>query len=66
MSLRGDARYRLAEMRGLLIEAGRAQLLPDPGIATVVTGPLRWLARALRGQGDAEQRAAVRPLGRSR
>jgi hypothetical protein len=65
MSLRADARYRLAEMRGLLIEAGRAQLVPDPGIPTVAAAPLRWIARAVRGQGDAGERSAVRPLDRS-
>ena len=65
MSLRADARYRLAEMRGLLVEAGRMQLEPDPGIGPLATAPLRWAARAARGRGDDESRSAVRPLDRT-
>ena len=57
MSLRGDARYRLAEMRGLLVEAGRMQLEPDPGIGSLATAPLRWAARGVRGGEDDESRS---------
>jgi Uncharacterised nucleotidyltransferase len=65
MSLRADARYRLAEMKGLLLEAGRAQLVPDPGVGSLVASPLRWAARAIRGAGDPDERSTVRPLDRT-
>jgi hypothetical protein len=48
MALRTDWRYRAAEARGLLLDAGRRGLEPAPGVTVLVSGPLRWLARSAR------------------
>ena len=46
--LRRDGAYRREEARRLLLDAGRAQAVPDPGAAVLVTAPLRWAARGGR------------------
>ena len=48
LALRADARYRLNELRLLLLTAGRAQAIEDPGLAELVAGPVRWSRRAAR------------------
>ena len=48
LALRADARYRLNELRLLLLTAGRAQAIEDPGLAELVAGPVRWSRRAVR------------------
>jgi hypothetical protein len=45
MSLRPDRGYRAAELYRMLLEAGRRQLDPDPGLTAIASGPLHWLAR---------------------
>jgi len=55
LAMRTDARYRLAELRLLLLSAGRAHAVEDPGVADLVGGPFRWVRRSarrrLRGRG---------------
>ncbi len=46
MSLRADRRYQATELYRMLLEAGRRQLDPDPGLTAIAGGPLRWLARS--------------------
>jgi hypothetical protein len=48
LALRRDARYRLDELRLMLLSAGRAQGVEDPGLADLVGGPLRWVRRSAR------------------
>jgi putative nucleotidyltransferase-like protein len=48
LALRPDARYRLEELRLLLLSAGRAQAVEDPGLADLAAGPLHWTRRATR------------------
>jgi hypothetical protein len=57
LSLSRDARYRLDELRLLLLLAGRAQGVEDPGLVDLVAGPLSWTrrsARRLRGRRAAQ------------
>jgi hypothetical protein len=54
LALRTDARYRLDEARLLLLAAGRAQAVENPGLRELAAGPLRWTrrtARRLAGRG---------------
>lgn len=46
--LRGDRGYRLAEARGMLLEAGQAHTVPDPRASVLLAGPARWAARRLQ------------------
>jgi hypothetical protein len=48
LSMRGDPRYRLDELRLLLLSAGRAHGVENPGIADLAQGPLRWARRSAR------------------
>ena len=48
LALRRDARYRLDELRLILLTAGRAHGVEDPGLAELVEGPLRWVRRSAR------------------
>jgi putative nucleotidyltransferase-like protein len=48
LALRADARYRLEELRLLLLSAGRAQGVPDPGLVDLAAGPFRWTRRTAR------------------
>jgi hypothetical protein len=48
LALRRDVRYRLDELRLLLLSAGRAQGVEDPGLAELASGPLRWVGRTAR------------------
>ena len=48
LALRADARYRLEELRVLLLSAARAQTIEDPGLFELAAGPLRWTRRAAR------------------
>lgn len=48
LALRRDARYRLEEARLLLLSAGRAQGVEDPGLLEMAAGPLRWTRRTAR------------------
>jgi Uncharacterised nucleotidyltransferase len=48
LALRPDAGYRLAELRLLLLSAGRAHGVEDPGLRDVLAGPLRWTRRSAR------------------
>ena len=48
LALRRDARYRLDELRQLLILAGRSQDIEDPSVLDLAAGPLRWSQRAAR------------------
>jgi hypothetical protein len=48
LAMRSDTRYRLGELRLLLLSAGRAQSVEDPGMAELVGGPLRWVRRSVR------------------
>jgi hypothetical protein len=48
LALRRDARYAVEEARLLLLSAGRAQEVEDPGLAELALGPLRWVRRTAR------------------
>ena len=48
LALRADARYRLEELRQLLLSAGRAHAREDPGLGELAAGPVRWAARNAR------------------
>jgi hypothetical protein len=48
LALRRDLAYRRDEVRLLLLEAGRAHAVEDPGPAELLGGPLRWARRAGR------------------
>jgi hypothetical protein len=64
LALRRDARYRIEEMRLLLLSAGRAQGVEDPGPLEMAAGPLRWARRVARRAG-ARARAARSGRGRA-
>jgi hypothetical protein len=48
LALRRDARYRFEEVRLLLLSAGRAQGVDDPGLLEMAAGPVRWTRRTAR------------------
>ena len=48
LSVSRDTRYRLDELRLLLLLAGRAQGVEDPGLIDLVAGPLSWTRRSAR------------------
>ncbi|HEX2088038.1 MAG TPA: nucleotidyltransferase family protein [Solirubrobacteraceae bacterium] len=48
LAIRGDAAHRREELRLLLLTAGRAHAVPDPGAAELATAPLRWARRLVR------------------
>jgi hypothetical protein len=50
LALRPDLAYRRDELRLLLLDAGRAHAVEDPGVAELLGGPLRWASRAVRRQ----------------
>ena len=51
LALRRDLGYRLSELRLLLLSAGRAQGVEDPGLLELAAGPLRWSRRTARRRG---------------
>ena len=62
LAARGDTAFRLEELRLLLLVAGRAQGVENPGFAELAGGPLRWVRRTAR---RLARRAAEHPLGRA-
>lgn len=48
LALRRDARYRIEELRLLLLSAGRAQGVENPGVLEMAAGPVRWTRRTAR------------------
>ena len=48
VAARTDTRYRREELRILLLRAGRAATVPDPGFRTASLGPARWAVRIAR------------------
>jgi putative nucleotidyltransferase-like protein len=48
LALRRDARYRLDELRVLLLSAGRVHGVEDPGLVEIARGPLSWTRRSAR------------------
>jgi hypothetical protein len=48
LALRPDAAYRLEELRLLLLSAGRAQGIEEPGVLDLAAGPLRWARRTAK------------------
>jgi hypothetical protein len=48
LMLRTDAPYRRDELRLLLLAAGRAHHVEDPGPRELASGPARWARRAVR------------------
>ncbi len=62
LALRSDLGYRLDELRVLLLSAGRAQAIEDPGLATLAAGPLRWMRRAIGRAARPHLRSELDPV----
>ena len=57
LALRSESGYRWAEVRRLLLHAGRQRLVADPGPFTLAAGPFRFLGRRV---GEAGRRGVHR------
>ena len=53
LAMRPDRRYRLDEVRLLLLSASRAQGLERPALLAYALGPLRWIRRTARRRAQA-------------